>query len=131
MNRPTIVRMMLPPPLEDAVCVGSDELPRFKGVFSPEAALMLAVLGVSEPAAIAVAAGITVRAPTITTPRISVSDLFIEGRLRGRVLPIIGRGGRYLREAGVEPAERAKPKPCRQPRAAARAGTASRRSPWR
>jgi hypothetical protein len=28
-----------------------------------------------------------------------MSDLFIEGRLRGRVLPIIGRGGRYLRVA--------------------------------
>src|SRR6476659_2719550 len=97
MNRPTIVRMMLPPLLDDVVCVGSDELPRFTGLFSPAAALLLAVLGVPEPAASAVAAGTRVRAPTITTPRISVSDLFIEGRLRGRVLPIIGRGSRYLR----------------------------------
>src|ERR1700761_9160838 len=97
MNRPTIVRTMLPPPLDDAVWVGSDELPRLTGWFSPAAALMLAVLGVPEPAANAVAAGSRVRAPTITTPRISVSDFFIEGRLRGRVLPFIGRSGSYLR----------------------------------
>src|ERR1700749_508817 len=97
MNRPTIVRISPPPLLDDVLCVGSDELPSFPGVFSPAAALMLAVLGVPEPAASAVAAGTRVRAPTITTPRISVSDLFIEGRLRGRVLPMIGRGGRYLR----------------------------------
>src|SRR6201985_2478654 len=97
MNNPPIVRAFLPPRLDDVACVGSDELPRFTGVFSPAAALMLAVLGEPEPAASAVAAGTRVRAPTITTPRISVSDLFIEGRLRGSVLPIIGRGGRYLR----------------------------------
>src|SRR5437588_6288334 len=85
MNSPTIVRTMLEPPPEEAAWVGSEEpLPRFSGVFSPADALMLAVLGLPpEAAASAVAACVSVRAPTIRTPRVSVSDLFIEGDSEG------------------------------------------------
>jgi len=64
MNRPTIVRTMPEPPLEEAACTAVVP-PRCSGVLSP-------------PVANASAAGASVRAPVSTAPRVSVSD-FIEG----------------------------------------------------